>query len=72
MLWARLETLWGRLRDWWRGLEWIHSVPDLSDEMLDPDRPREPPAVNPTTQLPMYDEDMDGSMTLYGFEEEDN
>ena len=40
--------------------------------MLDPDPERESSDVNPTTLLPMYDEDMDVSMTLYGFEEDDN
>ncbi len=68
----RLEALWRGLKDWWAGLGWNRPAPEFSAEMLDPDPAGQPSDVNPTTLLPMYDEDMDVSMTLYGFEEDDN
>lgn len=72
MLWIRPEVLWRRLKEWWNGLGWNGSGPDMSAEMPDPDPLRERSDLNPTTQLPMYDEDMDVSTTLYGFEEDDS
>jgi hypothetical protein len=68
----RLEALWRTLKDWWTDLGCNRPGPEISREMLDPDPAREPSDINPTTLLPMYDEDMDVSMTLYGFEEDDN
>lgn len=72
MLGMRSEVLWRGLKSWWNGHGWNRSGPEISVEMLDPDPARERTDLNPTTQLPMYDEDMDVSMTLYGFEEDDN
>ena len=68
----KLITLWRRLKDYWTGLGWNRPGPEISAEMLDPDPARERSDLNPTTQLPLYDEDMDVSTTLYGFEKDDN